>query len=574
MPTVQFSVQPLSRRTVLTAACLIVLCIALFFWQLGSYSLFNTTEAKQAEIARQIWLRHDWVTPVYNGDLYFDKPILLHWLIALGFPLFGINEWAVRFPSAVAATALILATWLFGRCCANQRTALLAATILAVSPFTIALGRIGQHDMLLTCFMAIALYCWYRGYSTGKRWSYLGFFASLALAVLAKGPLALALAGLTIAIFLTCVGGWQKLIATMPLRAGILVFTGITLPWYILVIAANGWVFVDQFLVYNNVDRFVSANLNQVGAWYYYLPLLLIGFFPWLMLIPTVLMQASCWQWLRFDYWQQRSPRQQVGLFMAIWFVTVLIFMSAAATKLPWYVSPGVPPFAYLCAQAWETQRSSPNCWLKPGLWCISLLYGLLAIGLAPFLHLVLEPSLLQSIASTGIVWQWSWLCLIVAGVVWLSSRGDRLLWAWLSNLFAFVYIVLSFFYLVMPILDEQVLGGRLIPIAKALQQETCETCTSDAPIALGVVEPSLNFYSRLSYIKRFDDLSPVIAHAEFLTQMAQPQRLLLVTTDSALNWANLDLSYSQPAYVSDIYKLFIIHPMTGSAPDGLADHS
>jgi hypothetical protein len=106
-----------------------------------------------------------------------------------------------------------------------------------------------------------------------------------------------------------------------------------------------------------------------------------------------------------------------------------------------------------------------------------------------------------------------------------------------------------------MPAIDSQVGGGRLLPIAQALQQETCETCSTNFPAALGVIWPSLNFYSGLSRIERFE--KPCQAQE----QLKKPQRLLLVTTDADLQRVNLDLGDYQPSYTSDPFKLFIIPP-------------
>lgn len=552
-------------------AGLLLLCIALFFWRLDAYSLFNSTEAKQAEIARQMWVRGNWITPFFNGQPYFDKPVLLHWLIALGFPVLGVGEWAVRLPSAIAATALILGTWFFVAYVTNRRMALFAATMLAANPFLLALGRTGQHDMLLTCFLAAALYCWYWSYSTSQRRGYLFFFALLALAVLAKGPIAVLLASLTISIFLLWIGQWQKILPAMPWGKGIILFGGITLPWHILVTQANGWNFINQFFLFNNASRFVSVNQNQTGPWYYYLLCLLVGFFPWIVMLPTVLTRTSR-QWFQFSYWRRQSAAQQLSLFMAIWFGTVLIFMSVSATKLPWYIAPGLPALAYLCAQAWDRQIRAPNRQLKLGLGLVSGSFALLAVGFISIPRLIPQP-VLQSVEVTQVLWLWACLygaAALVIGISLVHPRGraiplmsvsaetpmkqkSQVFWTWAASLLAFGLLALTAINQLMPVLDKQVLDGRLLPIAQALRQETSEVSSNDLPATLGVYAPSLNFYSKLSDIALFNTSAQVQA------QLTRPQRLLLVTTDANLADTGLDLSRYQPAYVYGDFKLFII---------------
>jgi 4-amino-4-deoxy-L-arabinose transferase-like glycosyltransferase len=550
-----FRLAPIKLNPVLGMGIgLLLLCIPLFFWQLDGYTLFNITEAKQAEIARQLWVRQDWITPVYNGEVYFDKPVLLHWLIAIGYRLFGMNEWAVRLPSAIAATALILGTGSFVSQVATRRTALLAATMLAANPFTFAIGRTGQHDMLLTLFMSAALYCWFLAYSKGWQWSHLSFFALLGFAILSKGPLALVLCSLIIAIFLTWTGQWRSHLAKVPWRKGALIFGGITLPWYLLMLLSNGWTFIQQFFLFNNVDRFVTANLNQVGPWYYYLPLLLLGFFPWIVPLLPAAIQIPWRSHLRLSYWRQQPPDRHLGLFMSIWLLTVLGFMSIAATKLPWYIHPGFSALAYLCADAWERQIALPDRWLKLSLRVVGLADVGLAIAflLAPRL---ISNSAVQQVAATGAFWQLSLIHLAAAVAIWFSVLQRKALWAWGSSLIAFGLMALTLVNQVLPVLDHTVLGGRLLPIASALQQEICENCQTDLPAAFGVNDPSLNFYSRLSYIKRFEFPDEL----EF--QLQQPQRLLLVTKDSVMQRLGLNLDCYTPAHATEDFKLFIIPP-------------
>jgi 4-amino-4-deoxy-L-arabinose transferase-like glycosyltransferase len=547
----------LLKQTELAGVGLLALCLFLFLWQLDGYTLFNITEAKQAEIARQIWVRHDWITPFYNGEIYFDKPILLHWLIAVGFSVFGINEWAVRLPSAISAVSLLAITWLFVARFATQRMALLTTTILAANPLTFALGRTGQHDMLMVCFMTVALYSWFVAYSTGKRWGYLSFFALLGLAVLVKGPLAFVLSGLAIALFLLYIGQWREQLKATPWRWGLLIFGGITLPWYGLVLWANGWTFARNFFLYNNVDRFVTPNLNQVGPWYYYLPLLLISFFPWVGLLPALWTgMGDRTSWLRPRYWRHQSPVHQINLFMAIWAISVLVFMSVAATKLPWYVYPGFPAIAYLCAQAWERQLASPNRWLRGSLTIIGGVYGGLAVGFVLLPRLLQEP-VLQRIQESGTLQLWAVGYGVAAIACWLGGLRRQAEWLWPIGVLTFSLIAVTTIHQ-LSLLDQPFLGGRLLAIARALNQETCDTCDTDATLALGVNEPSLNFYSRISVIRRFDEPFDL---ADIQTQLNQPKRVLLVTTDDYLRKAGLDFSQQTPAYVADIYKLFIQPP-------------
>lgn len=542
----------------MTAAGLCFLSMIVCGWGLDQYSLFNITEAKQAEIARQILVRSNWITPVYNGEIYFDKPILLHWLMAFGFSMLGVNEWAVRLPSAIASTILILTTWLFTSKFQNQRTAVLTATILLANPLTLFLGRTGQHDMLMTCFMAIALYCWYWAYSTGQRWSYFSFFIFLALAVLSKGPLAFILCSLIIGIFLTCVGRWREQWKAMPHGWGLALFGGITLPWYILVIKENGWEFIHQAFIYNNVDRFLTPNLNQVGPWYYYLPVILVGLSTWAVFLPTLLIRQTGMRSRVLQRWRQGSPTEQLNLFMGIWALVVLVFMSLSATKLPWYIYPAFPALAYFCAQAWNQQAFKSDRWLYPGLGLTCLIYSLLAIGFALALRWLPDLAIATSLNHTGAIESLALTYGIAAGAIGFTAIKKQVMAAWMINLSCFSLLALITVNLLLPALDQSVLGGRLLPIAQALGHQVCDRCPHKMAVALGVVEPSLNFYSRLSYIQKFDE---PFDQAQIQASLHQPQPIWLVTTAAHLQKAGVDANHWQIAYDSDPYQLWMISP-------------
>ncbi len=535
----------------------LLLCIALFFWQLDAYSLFNHTEAKQAEIARQIWVRNDWVTPFFDGEIYFDKPILLHWLIRVGFSVFGLGEWAVRIPSALSATGLVISTGLFAARFTTRRTAYLAATMLAANPATFALGRLGQHDMLLVFFLTAGLYCWYVGYSSSSRWAYLAYFGLTALAVMSKGPLGLGLSGLAIAPFIIWVGRWRDQWATIPWGWGLGVFGALTLPWYAGVLGVNGPEFAYNFFIYNNVTRFAEVNQNQAGPWYYYLPVFAVGFFPWVALGPV---KGLRWAWRSVQVkaigdWRRKSPQEQLPLFLLIWVVSVLLFMSVAATKLPWYVYPGFPPLAILCAQHWEHAMTKPSRGRSLSLYGISLVYLLTAVGFAWLPRIFSDEPVVDQIAQTGTIGLWVAMYAGAALALGICAWHRHVFGAWAVGLLTFSVMAITLVNPVMPLLDQQVLSGRFIPMAIALQNETCATCAPTLPATLKVGDPSLNFYSQTDTIQRFDYAYQLRLQ---LGQLTGPQRLALVTKDDALRRADLDLSDYEPTYVAQDFKLFI----------------
>ncbi|UFP95011.1 ArnT family glycosyltransferase [Gloeobacter morelensis] len=538
---------------VFPVAGLLVLCLAFYFWRLDGYTLFDRTETETAEVARQMFVTGDWVTPVFNGIRYFDKPVLLYWLMAMGFGVLGVGEWAVRLPSALFATVLVLATYAFALRLHGPRVALLAGTILAANPLFLALGRTGVTDMGLTCFMAAALFGWYWSYSGRHPWGYRLGFAAVAGAVLIKGPIGLLLPGLIVLIFLLWTGQWRRL-GEIPWVSAVAIFAVLTLPWYVLVTQANGIQFLQTFFFHHNLNRFLNVVDNQPGPWYYYLLVTPAGFFPWIVLLPTTLPRLVRCDWLGCRFWASRSPQAQLPLFLALWFAVVLVFVSVASTKLPHYILPGLPALALLCALVWEGRAGAAKLLLRIGLGGVALGMLLLAGAFAFALRFIDDPSLPElrsSIEATGLPWILTAIALITATAVAVAAVKPRLDWAWTACLLAYSLIFPALIGGLMPVLEPQV-HRPLLAMADRLRTEARP---GDLTAALGVYAPSLNFYSGLNRIPVYQK-SPEVRY-----QMAQDRRMLLVTTRGRLceHWMILD---DFPIiFTSGIYRLYDIPP-------------
>ncbi len=356
-----------------------------YIWHLGSIGLVDETEPLFAEASRQMLVTGDWVTPFFNGETRFDKPALIYWCQAIAYAVIGVNEWAVRLPSALAAVGLICLAfytlvWQQAKQDRQQQinnsnrrwlVAGLATAMMAFNPQMIVWGRIGVSDMLLTGCIASALLCFFLGYakndlkasagfnsSTNKfsifsffpsGW-YLAFYILIGAAILTKGPVGIVLPGLIVCLFLFYLGNfiqvWQE---AKPLR-GLLIVGAIALPWYVLVALQNGSNYIDSFFGYHNVERFTSVVNRHSAPWYFYFIVVLVGFAPYAVYLPAAIVKIKFWD---FKYWRSQSRSQQLGLFAFIWFVGVFSFFTIAVTKLPSYVLPLMPAAAILIALFW-----------------------------------------------------------------------------------------------------------------------------------------------------------------------------------------------------------------------------
>ena len=350
-------------------------------WNLGSIGLIDETEPLFAEASRQMFVTGDWITPFFNGQTRFDKPALIYWCQAIAYAIIGVNEWAVRLPSAIAALAVIsLLFYTLHVYLARQDelediyrptrrwlTAALGAAIMALTPEMIAWGRTGVSDMLLTGCIATALLCFFLGYASkgeGKKvtsnlssqsllpnkW-YLAFYVLIAGAILTKGPVGIVLPGLIIAAFLLYVGSLREVLREMRFFMGMLIVFALSVPWYVLVIWRNGWNYINSFFGYHNLERFTEVVNGHRAPWYFYFLVVLLGFAPYSVYLPVAIARLKFWQ---IKYWRSQERSQQLGLFAFVWFVGIFSFFTIAVTKLPSYVLPLMPAAAILVTLLWS----------------------------------------------------------------------------------------------------------------------------------------------------------------------------------------------------------------------------
>ncbi len=378
---------------------LIVIAWVAFGWNLGNTGLVDETEPLFAEASRQMLVTGDWITPFFDGDTRFDKPALIYWCQAIAYAIIGVNEWAVRLPSAIAAFGLIcLAFYTVHWYLAKQDeleqvsrptrrylTSSIAAALMALNVETIVWARTGVSDMLLTGCMASALLCFFLGYAgkqgSGKqeaggageqgsrgavlitnaqspmphalfpnKW-YLAFYVLIAGAILTKGPVGIVLPGLIVSAFLLYVGKLPEVLREMRLFMGILIIIGLSVPWYALVIWRNGWNYINSFFGYHNLERFTEVVNGHSAPWYFYFIVVLLGFTPYSVYLPASIIRLKFWQ---RSHWRSLERFQQFGLFAWFWFASVFSFFTIAVTKLPSYVLPLMPAAAILVALLWS----------------------------------------------------------------------------------------------------------------------------------------------------------------------------------------------------------------------------
>ena len=313
-------------------------CGFLFFFGLAQFGLIGADEPRYAQVAREMLARHDWITPTLGGKPWLEKPPLYYWQAMIAFRMFGVSDWAARLPSALDATLMVLAVYMFLRRF-RPGFQLDGALMTASAVGVIGFARAASTDMPLAAAFTVALLAWYAWYESGRKLYLSAFYFFLAAGTLAKGPVAAALAAITILI-LAAAKGELKLLRRTLWAPGVLLFSLVTLPWYVAVQLQNPD-FFRVFILEHNLARFGTNLYRHEEPFWFYLPVALLGLVPWTMFVVSALVEsAQAWWAEKREFLQSENAFQA---FLLIWLLVPLVFFSLSRSKLPGYIVPALP---------------------------------------------------------------------------------------------------------------------------------------------------------------------------------------------------------------------------------------
>jgi 4-amino-4-deoxy-L-arabinose transferase-like glycosyltransferase len=379
---------------------LLLLSGIVFFLNLGGATLWDLDEGRNATAALEMLRSGDWIKPTFNAELRDHKPALLYWLQALAYLCFGVNEFAARFPSAMAVLFTVLLTYELARSMFGRTTGLLAGLVVATTPMLCGAGRFANPDALLNAFTVLTMTIFWLGVGQRRWWWFLSLGAASGFAMLAKGPVGFVLPGAVITLFILWERQWRFALNWRWTLTAIS-FTLIGVPWFILVGMETHGEFLRGFFLRHNLERGMSTMENHGGFPGYYLVVLCVGTAPWSIFLGLA-WWAGFWSAIRQPWnrcqslWARTAEmeRQPAVLtdapaayrLLACWIFVYLVFFNLAATKLPNYVLPVVVPTVILIArllQRWRTQLATLPGWFTVSSVTMLLLIGVLfAVGL------------------------------------------------------------------------------------------------------------------------------------------------------------------------------------------------
>ena len=477
---------PKYNRWLMASLAIVVIGLA---FRINGYPLLEPDEGRNAEIAREMAESNDYIIPRLNGLPYLDKPILYFSVGAAIMELLGPTELAARLPSLLFTVATLMLVWWFGHRTLGPAGGLIAAAATGAMPLTLAFARTVIFDSALTFFIPLSVFGFYlasepppgatdaAGHEHAASWTAVGWIG-LALGVLTKGPIGLALPLMVIVPYLA----WRRRWYALWDPVAVLLFVALLLPW-LFAMSREVPDFLEYALVTETFQRLTTDELRRTGPFWYFLPIIVAGSLPW------SLVAAVGWKRGRPDRdasgkWDRRL------VLLLLWIVIPLLFFSLSQSKRPHYVLPLMPAIGLLVGLLWSGRDKRP-CGARGG--GVALAICGIVILLAPIIVgalLEVEAGVAHAIPGTarmlGIV------CVIAgATAFFVSHRRDLSLFALCVPVVAIPFVSMN----LMSAIGEDRSGREMARAIQRIMTDRTEI------IAIQTYPLSLPFYLRRQFL-------------------------------------------------------------------------
>jgi len=374
---VSYNRNPVRRTTLL----LLVICGATFFAGLGRPAIGDSDEAFYAEAGREMVASGDWITPHYNFEPRFQKPILFYWIVSASYLAAGVDGSAARFGSALAGLSLALLTAACGRRWYDERTARLGGVIVATAFGYFSIGRLALPDLPLAFWVTLTTWAAIVGLCDGperpRRWLLVAG-AAAGLGFLTKGPVAIVVPALVV-LPVCWVARRHARLRAGALAAAAAMAIAVAAPWFIAMGSIHGRAYIEGFFVGDNVERFATSRFNDPRPPWFYLPIVAGGLLPW---TPLMLCGVT-----PFVGWVTRRWRTtDVTVRLILWSALPFLFFTASIGKQPRYILPILPPLALLLARTLERRLAAGDGRRDPLVRAAAASIGIVLVALGSLL--------------------------------------------------------------------------------------------------------------------------------------------------------------------------------------------
>jgi 4-amino-4-deoxy-L-arabinose transferase-like glycosyltransferase len=544
----------LRLNSVLTHAIVLITVSLPYCINLGKSSIWDANEAFYAETPREMLVTGNYIAPQFNFRPRAQKPPLTYWIILISYKIFGVCEFAVRFPSTLAALGTVLFSYGTARLLFGPRAALFSAVITGTTARIFILARRLPIDILLLLFLTAAFYFLVRSIQNDSRRDWAFFYMCSGFGFLTKGPIAVLIPAACYLLWALCgslpagiedTSGRMRT-AVRRLRAarfktGLVLFFCLVLPWYVMVYFRYGWTYISPFFLRDNFGRFAAESLGPSRSLLYYIPIFGSDFFPWSLLIIPAL--YFFWKYRSEEIFSNRFPFQ----FPLIWCAVIFVFFSLSKNKQDYYIAPIYPVAAALLAgivdrYAGRKEKRQPSASAAPWFW----MYGFLAVLLL-FLSTVIPFALSSFMPGISPVLHYSPSIVLLGGIMLLIWNMIRRKQVWCFSVLAAslwaIYLVCALLYL--PALEA------FRPVKGFCRRIDTEISQGDEAGFYGTALPSMAFYLRRPI---FEENNP----EEMLRRFRSGKRVFCILS-------HRDLGYfagqkSLELFILDRHPRFAVH--------------
>jgi 4-amino-4-deoxy-L-arabinose transferase-like glycosyltransferase len=412
----------------------------------GGLMIYALDEAKNAGAAREMLEQESWIVPTFNYELRTDKPPLHYYFMMATYKVFGVSPWSARLFSSIMGALSILISFLFASRFAGKQVGVFSAFILLASLHWNIQHHMAVPDPYLIFFFSASLFSFFTFYKTGQKAYLWLFYLAIGLATLSKGPVAIALPGLIILLFLIADRSLTfKTLQSFRIPQGAFMVLLVAVPWYWAVHEATDGTWTEEFFFKHNVNRF-SEPMEGHGGFFLITPLMvLVGMLPFSVFI----VQA-----IRMAHTQWKRPEVK---FLSITVLSIVGFFSISGTKLPNYTVPAYPFLAILLGYYIDYACQSARLSKVPA-WVLFIIT--LCLPPAAYLALSGDPHL----KSTAQVAFWL-LPLPIGSLFALIYQQKKNVRASVSSIIlAWVITGISFFSFAYPVLDRENPVAKILP--------------------------------------------------------------------------------------------------------------
>ena len=326
-----------------------IIIVAFYLYGLGKLPLLGPDEPRYAQVAREMFMRGDLITPTLGGHTWFEKPALLYWLMIASYKIFGVHEWSARLGPALCGLLTVAAVAYIGRAVERasdemQGFGFWSVLVAASSLGLIVFSRAASFDVVITMTTAWALAFFVVYELSGRTRARLlaGFYVFVGLSLLAKGLVGIVIPFGVVGVYYLLRRAWPTRQVWLSLIWGVPLAIAVSAIWYGPVIARHGQPFINEFFIQHHFARYVSNKYHHPQPIYFYPIVILLLALPWSPFLLTALAKLRSWSW------RSANTLSIIRVLAFAWLILPIIFFSFSGSKLPGYILPSLPAAAFL----------------------------------------------------------------------------------------------------------------------------------------------------------------------------------------------------------------------------------